>query len=141
MAGSASQARRSAAVLSSVGTPSARKARISVSAAIDSTGGRSLGSTARAGGITCAAPTVGASLLGVAASGAAPMSASVFAAAASCLRRDQRRKKPSGSLIFGVLRDGAVPPERFRVGAVALALMERPLDVILGDECGYVVAD
>ena len=48
--------------------------------------------------------------------------------------RDQRARKFSGSLIFAAFLHRSARRQRLRIGTVALALVERPLDVVLGDE-------
>src|SRR5260370_7990795 len=59
--------------------------------------------------------------------------------AGACLRRDQRAKKRSSVLI-------AAPPgwsvscQRFRIGTIADALFEHPLDVMLGDKGSQGIA-
>ena len=54
--------------------------------------------------------------------------------ASSRLRRDQRRKNPSRSLIDVTLGDWRATRERLRIGLVALALEKRTIDVMLPHE-------
>ena len=147
IAGSAAQARRSAAWVSSAGTPRARNARMSVPASIDSTRRQARGIEGLRCRLAVAAPLAGARASSPAratpAGGAAASAAGSGARfAVSCLRRDQRDRKCSFSLTRRLVLTRARPPaERLRIGAIALALEERPLDVMLGDERRHHLLD
>jgi len=113
MAGSADQARRRAARLSSCGMPLRRNAVMSVAASIDSIGGKLDKSTSGFGGFS-AVPGGGVrscSSIGSAGSGAA------LPDLASCLRRDQRARN-SWSLIRARLHVVAAPAPPDQRGAV-----------------------
>src|SRR6185436_8569589 len=131
-------------------TPARRNARMSLSAVIVSTGGSLVQSNSDAGSL--APPRVGGAPLArppsssvcVLSSGtpgaAAGFVASASSSADSRLRRDQRAMKFSGSLIAFLLHRSA-PRQRLRVGAVALAFVEHPLDMMFSHEgvdgCAY----
>src|SRR3712207_4390671 len=95
MAGSSAHARRSAARFRAVGTSSRRKAAKSLSAVRLSTGGRPAGSKAGPAPASAAAASGGRA----GAAGGAAAGGGGAAAAAARLRRDQRDRKPSPSLI------------------------------------------
>src|SRR5262245_24767915 len=101
MAGSDDQARRSAARFSASGTPVRMNAVTSVSELIDSMGGRLSPSNFGNGAVSGAEATPPGSLFATGSAGGLP-AASVFSvrSPASCLRRDQRLKKLSGSFIY-----------------------------------------
>src|SRR5689334_19980015 len=121
--GSLAHARRSAARVSSAGTPGARNARISVSAVMLSIGGSFARSNTAADG-SGAPPRAGAASLSLRSPSPPPARVASLAgaaagrAAASCvaaLRRDQRAMKFSGSLIpaaSALVRAAPAPPDR-----------------------------
>src|SRR3954468_24008816 len=123
IAGSAVHTRRSAARVSSAGTPLRRNAVMSVSALIDSIGGRL--SMSKSGSAFCAASALCSLTSGFASAGG---SASAFAT--SRLRRDQRARKSSSVIVISI----SAARERLGILPVALALEELPLDMVLGDE-------
>src|SRR4051812_45915858 len=122
IAGSVVHTRRSAARVSSAGTPARRNAAMSVSALIDSSGGKLARSNS--GSAVGFASGFGSSIAGSAVRG----SASAFPI--SRLRRDQRARKSSSVIVISV----TAPSQRFRILTVALTLEERTLDVVFGDE-------
>src|ERR1043165_2312841 len=128
IAGSDVHTRRSAARVSSTGTPSRRNAVTSVSALIDSSGGRGAGSNAGVAGVFATAAGAASVAFG---------GATVFTASASRLRRDQRFRKSSSVIVVTV----AAARQRLGVLAVALTLEELPLDMVLGNESRHDLAD
>src|SRR5260221_11180516 len=105
MLGSAVQTRRNAARVSAGGTPGARKARIFVSAVIESIGGRAAGSNGGAAGSGPPGPGMSPSFGRAGRGDPAPDSR-----APARFRRDQRNRKLSGSLIrVGARRAGRAP--------------------------------
>ena len=138
IAGSAVHARRSAARVSSAGTPGCRKARMSVPPRSNSIDGR-LREIERRFGLSRRARRCAA--------------AAARQASRPCRRGSSRR---SGRQLVGLAphacgatsasgnrparssssssRSRTAPRQRFRIGAIALALEERLLDMMLGDE-------
>jgi len=134
--GSLTQARRSAATVNSAGTPDRRNRLISVRAVIEAIEGRSVGSNIGVAVVSIpAASSSLAELVAAVPDGAAGRGSSVLFLRDSdaCFNRDQRDTKFSCSLIFGPFFVAAAAEGRRR-GPLTASLVERALDMVLGDE-------